>query len=267
MKGVIMMTNMNNNTTTTATIDFRAFAQGCMDRLAAAYATGKLTAEQCTQECDADINMLKAGFFNSIDTLSRLSGITTLKFDVARIFEAGCNERTGRKELMLMAREIRTIVDNEIETLEMCFASDRADILRKAFHEESLIETFIKAIVWMAGKLWRKVKKLVGYIGININEDSIIGAICKGVAALSHLVLAGAKVVFNIAKYTASVVGAGALLIADYVWHGICWLFSKAKDLWNKARNMFPADEGFEEFDEDFLDADFSTETEENNAQ
>lgn len=240
-----MTTAMNNNTNTTATIDFRAFAQSCMDRLAAAYATGRLTAEECTQECDADINMLKAGFFNSIDTLSRLSGVTTLKFEVSRILEAGCNETTGKKELMRMAKEIRTIVDDKIETLEMCFASEKADILKKAFHEDCLVETFIKSIVWMAGKLWRKVRKLVSYVGININEDSIIGAVCKGVAALSHIVLAGGKVIFNVAKYTASIVGAGALLIADYVWHGICWLFAKAKALWNKVRGMVPAENVF----------------------
>lgn len=257
---------MNNNTTANVSESFRTFAQSVIDRAAQAYATGKMTTEECVESCDKDIDVLKGSFFASVETISRLTGVHTLHIDIARVFERGCNENTGKKELYRMAKEVRAIVDEKIAALEDCWMTDNADVLRKAFHEDSLIETFVKSVTWLVGKLWKKLRKIAGYVGLHVDEKSILGTVCKGIGALAHLVNAGAKVVVSIAKYAVSIVGAGALLIADYLWMGICWLFKQFKKLWNKAKDMLiPADV---EFADDFeLDADFSTETEENNAQ
>lgn len=249
-----MTNNTMNNTSATVNVSeaFRQFAQSVMDKAAEAYATGKMTADECVQGCDKDVDVLKAAFFETVGTVSRLSGVHTLVVNIARVFERGCNENTGKKELYRMGKEIRAIVDEEIQELEECWLSDEADILRKAFHEDSLVETFIKSVTWLVGKLWKKLRKIAAYVGLRIDENSILGTVCKGIGALAHLVNAGVKVVVNIAKYTVSIIGAGALLIADYLWMGICWLFSQAKALWNKAKGMLiPAAEE-EEFEEDF---------------
>lgn len=246
-----MMTTTTMNNTVSA--NFRAFAQSVMDRAAQAYAEGKMTAEECVQGCDKDIDVLKASFFNAVATVSRLSGVTTLSINIARVFERGCNENTGKKELYRMAKEVRAIVDEEIQELRECWDEDGAEILRKAFHEDCLVETFVKSVTWLVGKLWKKLRKIAAYVGIRIDEKSIIGTVCKGIGALAHLVNAGAKVVVNIAKYTVSIIGAGALLIADYLWMGICWLLTQAKALWNKAKGMLiPVAE--EDFEEEFVE-------------
>lgn len=247
-------TTMNNNTTVNVNVSeaFRQFAQSVMDRAARAYAEGRMTAEECVQGCDRDIDVLKGSFFATVDEVSRLVGIKTLRLNIARVFEHGCNASTGKKDLYHMAREIRAIVDEEIADLETCWDTESADILRKAFHEDCLAETFVKSVVWLAGKLWKKLKKLAGYVGLRVDEKSIIGTVCCGIGAMAHLVGSGVKVVVNIAKYAVSLVGAGALMIADYVLMGLTWLFSKAKALWNKAKGMLVPVAEEEELEEDF---------------
>lgn len=244
------MTTMNTNATSVSA-NFRSLAQSIMNKTAEAYASGKMTAGECVENCDQDIDILKGSFFQSVDTVCRLAGVTTLRLNIARVFECGCNERTGKKELYSMAKEIRAIVDEEIQELKECWDEDGAEILRKAFHEDSLVETFFKSMTWLCGKLWKKLRRLANFIGIHVDEKSILGTVFKGVGALAHLVNAGARVVVNIAKYAVSIVGAGALLIADYIWMGICWLFSKAKGLWEKAKNTLLTHDDEELFEEE----------------
>lgn len=248
--------------------NFRNLMQSLMEKAATAYAEGKLTAEECVRETDQDIDALKGAFFNTVETIGRLTGVTALRLDIARVFERGCNERTSKNDLYHMAKEIRAIVEERAEELEICFDADGAEMLRAAFHEGSIVEMFVKGIVWFVGKLWKKVKKLAGHVGLHITEDSILGVVCKGIGGLAHLVNAGAKVVFNAAKYTVSIIGAGALLIADYIWMGICWLFMQAKALWMKLKGMqIGAADEEEEFDEDFNDEEESFFEEEDNVE
>lgn len=255
---------MNNTTTSNVNVSevFRTFAQFVMDRAAQAYAEGKMTAQECVNGCDKDIDVLKASFFNTVDEVCRLAGIKALRLNIARVFEHGCNADTGKKDLYHMAKEIRAIIDEEIEDLEACWDTESADILRKAFHEDCLAETFVKSVIWLTGKLWKKVRKIARYIGLRVDEKSIIGTVCCGIGALAHLVGSGAKVVANIAKYTVSIVGAGALLIADYVLMGLTWLFSKAKTLWNKAKMMMVSSANEENFSDE-EDLFFEEDTEE----
>lgn len=234
------MTNtMNKEAQATKAMEFfHNVVDSVAANIAGAMASGQSTVEEYAQQCEDNANVLKGTFLNTIGELGRLTGCSGLLLDVCRVLEAGLDENTGKKDLFKMAKEVRVIVDEEIAMLEMCFCTEEADILKKAFHEDSIFNIFAKSLCWIAGKLWRKLRRLGSSIGLKVSEDSLIGGLCKGLRGLAHVVQAGAKLVVNTAKYALSIVGAGVIAIADWVLFGLLWVLSKLKGVWTKVKGM-----------------------------
>lgn len=143
------------------------------------------TYERWVDSLDNGINEIELSFFNIMQEIGRLTGITTLRLKVARILECSCTRETTRADLFRMAKEIRVIVDEEIECLESCFDPESADILRKAFHEGKIVETFIEAITWIADEAARRIT------WGNVSKEQILGVVCRNIGRTAHFVQQG----------------------------------------------------------------------------
>lgn len=209
--------------------------------------------EDYTRRCDESANIVKAAFFGAWEEIARITGILGIKKDILRIYEKGCNEETGKKEILKMAKEVRECMDSHIEFLKMCGSTEKADILKEIVHNGSIFSMFAGTICWIGGKIYRKARKLFQID----NKKSIIGALFRSISGLANVLWSGAKIVIETGKFVVSIIAAGALVVADFILGAVKWLFDKLKSLGRKVIGK-PADDIDvleDEFDEVVEDA------------
>lgn len=194
--------------------------------------------EQVVGNCDEASNDAKCAFFKCLEEVSRITGITNLTGNILRVYEKRCSEDSTAASLIAMAQECSAIIDMNIGICRDMFLCDSAEALKLLVGKGSIFQMFSGTVSWIAGCAYRKFKKL----GIHINEDTVLGAICKGIKGFSHIVLGGAKVLLKGARLVVSFAGAGVLMAAGYVIDGIKWLWGKIKGMFKKNEMEIPTE-------------------------
>lgn len=186
------------------------------------------TKEEYFNKVDDSLNVVKGAFGDVLGKIDSLLGFTELKDDILEIIESGCSENTSKKDLFKMARKCREIIEDTIEDIEMFGDPDKAETLKEllgSVKDESIFKMFFSTIIWIGKKVARKLRK---WFKVD-EEKSIIGTICRSISGFVSILRAGAKVVWNTAKFAVSFVVAGIIKVADFIYRAIMTVVSKIK--------------------------------------
>ena len=112
---------------------------------------------------------------------------------------------------------------------------------------------FFSTVVWVAKKVTRKLRT---WFHVD-DEKSVIGSICRSIAGFAGILRAGAKIVWNTAKFTVSFLIAGAIKVADFIYRTIKTLVIKIKafvvDKYSKLTKKDEEEDFFDDFEDDFF--------------
>lgn len=240
-----MMTNNNRNLNAAINELFAAF-RAAQQNLSNA---GNGTFEEYTDAADKSANGVIGAFFKLVDTTARLTGIKYLNMSVARILDNGCID--GKKSIPAMAAEIRKLFKEEADLLDGCMCEDEAWVLRELVENKSVWNMFAGTLAWIAGKVVRKVKKIMP--NINLEKHQVMAGILKKLQGVAHVVGEGAKLVFNAVKLAISFIGATVITLADYIISGIKWILRNTLGrVWKLIKDRFMPD-----YIDDFEDDEF----------
>lgn len=220
------------------------------------------TKEEYFNKVDDSLNVVKGAFAGVLGKIDSLLGYSVLKDDILEIIEAGCNEKTSKKDLFRMSAKCREIIEKKIAKVELFGDPEKAATLKELIgniEEESIFIMFFSTMRWIAKKIARKLRK---WFQVD-EEKSIIGSICRSIGGFASILRAGAKVVWNTVKFAVSFVVAGVIKIADFIYRAAMIVIGKIKEfVIAKYEKLTQAD--FEDdFEEDDLDDDFFADDEE----
>ena len=220
------------------------------------------TKEEYFNKVDDSLNVVKGAFAGVLGKIDSLLGYSVLKDDILEIIEAGCNEKTSKKDLFRMSAKCREIIEKKIAKVELLGDPEKAATLKELIgniEEESIFIMFFSTMRWIAKKIARKLRK---WFQVD-EEKSIIGSICRSIGGFASILRAGAKVVWNTVKFAVSFVVAGVIKIADFIYRAAMIVIGKIKEfVIAKYEKLTQAD--FEDdFEEDDLDDDFFADDEE----
>lgn len=187
------------------------------------------TKEEYFDKVDDSLNVVKGAFGDVLGKIDSLLGFTELKDDILEIIESGCNENTSKKDLFKMARKCREIIEDTIEDIEMFGDPDKAATLKELLGSvkgESIFTMFFSTMVWIGKKVARKLR---AWFHVD-NEKSVIGSICRSISGFVGILRAGAKIVWNTAKFAVSFLVAGVIKVADFIYRAIKTLVVKIKE-------------------------------------
>ena len=220
------------------------------------------TKEEYFNKVDDSLNVVKGAFAGVLGKIDSLLGYSVLKDDILEIIEAGCNEKTSKKDLFRMSAKCREVIEKKIAKVELLGDPEKAATLKELIgniEEESIFIMFFSTMRWIAKKIARKLRK---WFQVD-EEKSIIGSICRSIGGFASILRAGAKVVWNTVKFAVSFVVAGVIKIADFIYRAAMIVIGKIKEfVIAKYEKLTQAD--FEDdFEEDDLDDDFFADDEE----
>ena len=190
------------------------------------------TKEEYIQQTDDSLNTMKAALGSVVNVLDTVLGYSVLKDSVIDMMEAGCDGKTSKKDLFAMAKRCRELIDAEIENLE--FWGDEESFKKavqlKALTEgargKSVFEAFVVGVIWVVKTVYKKIKAWVA----GLDENSILGAVCRSIAGFAGVLRAGVKIVWNAAKFAVSFIVAGAVKLIDWVVRAVQSLIEKVKN-------------------------------------
>lgn len=214
------------------------------------------TKEEYFNKVDNSLNVVKGAFSDVLNKIDDLLGYSVLKDDILEIIEAGCNEKTSKKDLFRMAAKCREVIEIKIAKVEKLGNPDKAATLKELIgnvKEESIFTMFFSTMTWIAKKVARKLRK---WFKVD-EEKSIIGSICRSIGGFAGILRAGAKIVWNTAKFAVSFVIAGAIKIADFIYRAAMIVISKIKEFVIFKFNKLTEKDFEDDFEEDDLDDDF----------
>ena len=220
------------------------------------------TKEEYFNKVDDSLNVVKGAFAGVLGKIDSLLGYSVLKDDILEIIEAGCNEKTSKKDLFRMSAKCREIIEKKIAKVELLGDPEKAATLKELIgniEEESIFIMFFSTMRWIAKKIARKLRK---WFQVD-EEKSIIGSICRSIGGFASILRAGTKVVWNTVKFAVSFVVAGVIKIADFIYRAAMIVIGKIKEfVVAKYEKLTQAD--FEDdLEEDDLDDDFFADDEE----
>ena len=189
------------------------------------------TYEEFIDKTDDSVNTMKEAFGNTLGVLDSVLGYSVLKDSILEMMEASMANGSSSKNLLKMAKKCRELIESEIKNLE--FWGDQ-DSLKKAMQlkalteddrNKSIFESFVAGVLYIGKKVARKIRQW-----FNVNEEkSIINSICKGIGTFAKVLRAGAVIVWNAVKFTASLVVSGVTILVDYLARTFKTVASKIK--------------------------------------
>ena len=214
------------------------------------------TKEEYFNNVDDSLNIVKGSFGDVLGKIDSLLGFTELKDDILEIIESGCNENTSKKDLFKMARKCREIIEDTIDDIEMFGDPDKAATLKELINNakgESIFKMFFSTMIWIGKKVARKLRT---WFHVD-DEKSVIGSICRSISGFVGILRAGAKIVWNITKFTVSFLVAGVIKVADFIYRTIKTLVVKIKafavEKYEQLTNKDFVDDLEEDLDDNFF--------------
>lgn len=213
-----------------------------------------MTKDEYVDKVDDSLNVMKGAFGSVINTLDNITGCSVLKDSILKIMEADAD-----KDLFVMARKCRELIDEEIEFLEDCGnevyfkKAVQLRALTEGARGKSIFEAFVSGCIWIGKKAASKLK---------IKEDSILAGVAKAISGFASILRAGVKLVWNTAKFAVSFVVAGVIKVADFVYRTIRTIVTKIKDFAVEKYERFTNKDFVDDLEED-LDDDFFADDEE----
>lgn len=214
------------------------------------------TKDEYFDRVDDSLNIVKGAFGDVLGKVDSLLGFTVLKDKVLAVIEAGCNENTSKKDLFKMARKCREIIEEDIEEIELIGNPDDAETLKEllgSVKDESIFKMFFSTMVWIGKKVARKLRT---WFHVD-DEKSVIGSICRSISGFVGILRAGAKIIWNTAKFAVSFLVAGVIKVADFIYRTIKTLVVKIKafavEKYEQLTNKDFVDDLEEDLDDDFF--------------
>ena len=186
------------------------------------------TRDEYFNKVDDSLNVVKGAFGGVLSKIDSLLGYSVLKDDILEIIEAGCNENTSKKDLFRMSEKCREVIERKIAKVELFGDPDKAATLKELIgntKEESIFVIFFSTMRWIAKKVARKVRKLLKVD----KEKSIFKSIYKSIGGFASILRAGAKIIWNTAKFAVSFIVAGVIKVADFIYKAIMTVVGKTK--------------------------------------
>lgn len=264
---VMLIENENKEESVMGTVkgNMSAAVGNMMDKFDEAKENIKVNAGETKEEyfdrVDDSLNIVKGAFGDVLGKVDSLLGFTVLKDKVLAIIEAGCNENTLKKDLFKMARKCREIIEKDIEEIELIGNPDDAETLKELLGSvkgESIFKMFFGTMVWIAKRVTRKLRKW-----FKVDEGkSVMGSICRSIGGFAGILRAGAKIVWNTAKFAVSFVIAGVIKVADFIYRAIMTVIGKIQMFIVFKHEKLTQEDLEDDFEED-LDDDFFADDEE----
>ena len=211
------------------------------------------TKEEYFDKVDDSLNVVKGAFGDVLGKIDSLLGFTVLKDKVLSVIEAGCNENTSKKDLFKMARKCREIIEEDIEEIELIGNPDDAETLKEllgSVKDESIFKMFFSTMVWIGKKVARKLRT---WFHVD-DEKSVIGSICRSLSGFVGILRAGAKIVWNTAKFAVSFLVAGVIKVADFIYRAIKTLVVKIKEFAVEKYEQLTNKDIEDDFEDDYFD-------------
>lgn len=255
MEETIMNTNTTNNKEEKVMINMNAATQEMMAKLNQAKENIKVnageTAEEYIERVDDSLNVVKGAFGSVLDVVDTALGFSAFKESILEIIEAG-QTGTSKHDLFAMAKDCREKTDKYIQKLIKLGNPDKAQKLKELFEDmqgESIFTKFFSTVYWMGKKIARKLRK---WFQVD-EEKTVIGAICRSLAGFAGVLRAGAKLVWNTAKFAVSFIAAGVIAIADIIVKAIMTVVSKIKEWGAKKLQSLDDDDDLDLFEEEVI--------------
>lgn len=211
------------------------------------------TKDEYFDRVDDSLNVVKGAFGDVLGKVDSLLGFTVLKDKVLAVIEAGCNENTSKKDLFKMARKCREIIEEDIEEIELIGNPDDAETLKELLGSvkgESIFKMFFSTMVWIGKKVARKLR---AWFHVD-DEKSVIGSICRSISGFVGILRAGAKIVWNTAKFAVSFLVAGVIKVADFIYRAIKTLIVKIKEFAVEKYEQLTNKDIEDDFEDDYFD-------------
>lgn len=211
------------------------------------------TKDEYFDRVDDSLNVVKGAFGDVLGKVDSLLGFTVLKDKVLAVIEAGCNENTSKKDLFKMARKCREIIEEDIEEIELIGNPDDAETLKELLGSvkgESIFKMFFSTMVWIGKKVARKLR---AWFHVD-DEKSVIGSICRSISGFVGILRAGAKIVWNTAKFAVSFLVAGVIKVADFIYRAIKTLVVKIKEFAVEKYEHLTNKDIEDDFEDDYFD-------------
>lgn len=211
------------------------------------------TKDEYFDRVDDSLNVVKGAFGDVLGKIDSLLGFTVLKDKVLAVIEAGCNENTSKKDLFKMARKCREIIEEDIEEIELIGNPDDAETLKELLGSvkgESIFKMFFSTMVWIGKKVARKLR---AWFHVD-DEKSVIGSICRSISGFVGILRAGAKIVWNTAKFAVSFLVAGVIKVADFIYRAIKTLVVKIKEFAVEKYEQLTNKDIEDDFEDDYFD-------------
>lgn len=211
------------------------------------------TKDEYFDRVDDSLNVVKGAFGDVLGKVDSLLGFTVLKDKVLAVIEAGCNENTSKKDLFKMARKCREIIEEDIEEIELIGNPDDAETLKEllgSVKSESIFKMFFSTMVWIGKKVARKLR---AWFHVD-DEKSVIGSICRSISGFVGILRAGAKIVWNTAKFAVSFLVAGVIKVADFIYRAIKTLVVKIKEFAVEKYEHLTNKDIEDDFEDDYFD-------------
>lgn len=174
------------------------------------------TKDEYFNKVDDSLNVVKGAFGDVLGKIDSLLGYSVLKDDILEIIEAGCNEKTSKKDLFRMADKCREVIERKIAKAEKLGNPDKAATLKELIgniKEESIFTMFFSTMVWIAKKVTRKLRT---WFHVD-DEKSVMGSICRSISIFAGELRAGVKLTWNHSHYIVSSVVAGAVKAVNMI--------------------------------------------------
>ena len=214
------------------------------------------TKEEYFNKVDDSLNVVKGAFAGVLGKIDSLLGYSVLKDDILEIIEAGCNEKTSKKDLFRMSAKCREIIEKKIAKVELLGDPEKAATLKELIgniEEESIFIMFFSTMIWIGKKVARKLRT---WFHVD-DEKSVIGSICRSISGFVGILRAGAKIVWNTTKFAVSFLVAGVIKVADFIYRTIKTLVVKIKafavEKYEQLTNKDFVDDLEEDLDDDFF--------------
>lgn len=211
------------------------------------------TKEEYFDKVDDSLNVVKGAFAGVLDKIDSLLGYSVLKDDILEIIEAGCNEKTSKKDLFRMSAKCREVIEKKIAKVELLGDPEKAATLKELvgnIKEESIFTMFFSTMVWIGKKVARKLR---AWFHVD-DEKSVIGSICRSISGFVGILRAGAKIVWNTAKFAVSFLVAGVIKVADFIYRAIKTLVVKIKEFAVEKYEQLTNKDIEDDFEDDYFD-------------
>lgn len=211
------------------------------------------TKEEYFDKVDDSLNVVKGAFGDVLGKIDSLLGYSVLKDDILEIIEAGCNEKTSKKDLFRMSAKCREVIEKKIAKVELLGDPEKAATLKELvgnIKEESIFTMFFSTMVWIGKKVARKLR---AWFHVD-DEKSVIGSICRSISGFVGILRAGAKIVWNTAKFAVSFLVAGVIKVADFIYRAIKTLVVKIKEFAVEKYEQLTNKDIEDDFEDDYFD-------------